>query len=111
GLVAVPGASGTAPGGTALYTLRLFPADLPFEVALTAANPPDLLTLSLQPEQIDGQAGATLSITDWHPEPTLLPGVSYRVTITGSGGGFVQPTSVYLIVGGARFYLPLALKR
>lgn len=81
-------------------------------VALVAASPsPSLtLTLSLAPTAVDPPGQATLTLTDTHPGPTLLPGLWYTVPITASGGGCTQTTSVGLLVGGARIYLPLILK-
>jgi len=79
-------------------------------VALVAASPSPSLTLSLAPTAVDPPEQATLTLTDTHPGPTLLPGLWYTVPITASGGDCTQTTSVGLLVGGARIYLPLILK-
>jgi hypothetical protein len=106
-LLAAPPSQGIEPGGVARYALRLYPPDLPFDVGLVAASPSPSLTLRLDPASIGGDVTATLTITDSHFEPTLLPGVWYTVPITGTGAGFVRSTSVGLLVGGTRVYLPL----
>jgi hypothetical protein len=80
--------------GVAHYVLCLYPPDLPFDVGLAAANPSPSLTLNLAPAVIGGDAIATLTITASHSASTHLSGVRYAVPITGTGGSFVQPTSL-----------------
>jgi hypothetical protein len=53
---------------------------------------------------------ATLTITDTHVGSSLLPGLRYSLPITGTGGGFTQTTSVNLLVGGRRVYLPAVMR-
>jgi hypothetical protein len=106
-LVAAPSGQRVEPGGVARYTLRLYPPDLPFNVALVAGNPSPSLTLDLDPAVIGGDATAALTINHSQSAPTLPSGEWYTVPITGAGGGFAQSTSVGLLVGGRRIYLPV----
>jgi hypothetical protein len=78
-------------------------------VALTAASPSPSLTLSLTPTVVTAPGQATLAVTDTHVG-ALLPGLWYGVPITATGGTVTQTTSVGLLVGGARVYLPLILR-
>jgi len=110
-LNATPSARAIAPGDTATYTIEVQSVGgFSATVALVAASPSPSLTLSLAPTAVDPPGQAMLTLTDTHPGPTLLPGLWYTVPITATGGGSTQTTSVGLLVGGARIYLPLILK-
>ena len=110
-LIAAPPSRAIAPGGVATYAIGVQPVGgFTTTVTLIAASPSPSLTLSLAPAAVTPSGQATLTITDTHTGSTLLPGLWYTVPITGTGGGFTQMTSVSLLVGGARFYLPVALK-
>jgi hypothetical protein len=101
----------TAPGGVATYTLGVQSiGGFTATVTLVAASPSPSLTVYLNPAALTPPGQATLSITDSHPGPTLLPGVWYTVPITASGGSITQSTGVRLLVGGARIRLPILLK-
>jgi hypothetical protein len=52
-------------------------------------------------------AQATLVLTDTHTGSALLPGVWYAVPVTATTGVYTQVTSVGLLVGGSRVYLPV----
>jgi hypothetical protein len=99
-----PSVQAVDPGGVAHYSLRLHPPDLPHTVTLTAASPSPSLTLVLSPTVVASDTVATLTVT------ALLPGLSYTIPITGTGGGFTQTASVELRVSGVRVYLPLVLR-
>lgn len=94
-------------GGTVHYALHLYPSDLPHMVTLTVASPSPSLTLTLDPAVVCSDAVGTLTVTDTHAGSVLVPGLRYTLPITGTGGGFTQTTSVNLLVGGRRAYLPL----
>ena len=106
-ILPTPSSQAVEPGGTARYSLRLYPSDLPHVVALTAASPSPSLALSLEPTVIASNEVATLVVTDTHAGSDLLPGAWTSIPITGSGGGFVRTTSVDLLIGGKRTYLPV----
>lgn len=108
-LLAQPSARAIAPGGTAHYTVSLYPSDLPHTVTLSAASPSALVTVTLDPSVLAAGETATLTATDTHTG-TLVPGVGYTIPITGAGGGFTQTANVRLLVGGARVYLPAVLR-
>lgn len=108
-LLAQPSARAITPGGTTQYAISLYPSDLPHTVTLSAAGPSSLITVTLGPMVLAAGATATLTATDAHTG-TLMPGLWYTIPITGAGGGFTQTTSVWLLVGGARVYLPVTLR-
>ena len=78
-------------------------------VGLVAASPSPSVTLALSPVAIAPGAVATLTLTDAHAG-TLLLGLWYTIPITGTGGGVTQTTSVGLLVGGTRVWLPVVLR-
>ncbi|MDY6878096.1 MAG: right-handed parallel beta-helix repeat-containing protein [Chloroflexota bacterium] len=108
-ILTTPSLQAVAPGGVAHYTLRLDPTDLPHAVTLTAANPPPSLTVALDQTVVAADVAVTITLTDTHTGSVLVPGLRYTLPITGTGGGFTHTTSVKLLVGGARVYLPFVL--
>lgn len=98
------------PGGIAHYTLSLHPPDLPYTVSLTATSPSPDLILQLEPKILSLSAQATLAVTDTHTGSSLLPGLWYNLTITGTDDSFSYTTIVGLLVGGRRLYLPVIMK-
>jgi hypothetical protein len=87
------------PGGVATYTLSLQPTgSFTGAVALMAANPYPDLVLSLSPAAVTPPGQATLTVTDTHIG-TLLPVVSYTISVTGTGGGVTRTVAVNLRVG------------
>jgi hypothetical protein len=78
-------------------------------VTLVADNPPASVTWRLVPTQINPPGWATLVVTDSHAGPVQLPGLWYSIPITATND-ITRTTSVRLLVGGARLYLPIILK-
>lgn len=110
-LTASPSAQHIAPGEIATYTLSIQPiGSFSATVDLVAASPSPSLTLSLTPAAVSPPGQSTLRVADTHPGPTLIPGLQYNLPVTATGDGITQTTSVSLLVGGARYYLPLILK-
>jgi hypothetical protein len=104
-----PPSRAIAPGGIVTYTIGVQPiGGFTATVTLTASSPSPSLTLSLTPTSVTPPAQATLALTDTHTG-TLLPGLWYTIPITATGG-VTQTTSVGLLVGGARVYLPLIVR-
>jgi hypothetical protein len=109
-LSATPAAQAIDPGGVATYTVEVKAGGgFAHIVALAANSPSPSLTVEIAPTAVDPTGQATLTVADSHAGP-LLPGLWYTVPITGTGGGVTQVTSVHLLVGGVRVYLPLILK-
>lgn len=109
-LTAVPTARAIWPGETAVYALHVAPVDaFSATVTLTSSPAPPSLSFSLWPVSVAPDAVATLTVTDTHLAP-LLPGLSYAIAVTGTGGGATTSTSVHLLVGGTRLYLPLVFE-
>jgi hypothetical protein len=107
----MPSAQSVWPGSTARYVVSLSPTDWPHPVTLTVGTPPPSLTLHLSPSVISLDVVATLTITDQHPSTDQrMPGLWYRLPITGTTGDFTHSTLVGLLVGGSRAYLPLMAK-
>jgi hypothetical protein len=107
-LTAAPSSRAIDPGGVATYTISVG-ASSGFTISLVASSPSSSLALQLAPTSVISSGQATLTITDSHTDPALLPGLWYTVPITATDG-VTQTTSVSLLVGGARLYLPLILK-
>ncbi len=102
-----PPALGIAPGGSAqfgVYFLRN-PTDSQLPVNLAVEAPPGL-TAAVDPTTITTWQTSALTVND---TSGVDPGL-YTVTVTGSDGGFTDTTSVNLLVGAARAYLPLVIK-
>ncbi len=109
-LHASPEVQAIQPGGTATFLLDLQPVGGFSEtVTLSAPAPPISLTLTLDPGVVELPGQATLTVTDTHAGP-LHPGLWYTFAITATAGEIVQETSIYLLIGGSRLYLPLVAK-
>jgi len=105
-----PPSRAISPGSVATYTIRVQPTGgFTHTVTLVAASPSSSLTLSLTPTTVAQSSQATLTVTDSHMGQTLLPGLWYTIPITATNG-VAQTTSVGLLVGGARVYLPLVVR-
>jgi hypothetical protein len=98
------------PGGETHYALRLHPADLSYTVTLTVTSPSPLLVTSLSSPLLAADAVVTLTVTDHHTDSVIVPAQEYVLPITATGGGFTQISSVRLLVGGERVYLPTILQ-
>jgi len=110
-LTATPPSRAIAPGGVAIYTIGVQPiGGFAGTVTLLSFSPSPSLTFSLVPTAVTPAEQATLTVTDTHPGPTLVPGVWYTIPVTATGGGVTQTTNVGLLVGGARIYLPLVVR-
>jgi len=107
----VPSSRAIMRGGVATYTIGMQPVGgFSSTVTLIAASPSPSLTLQLAPTTLSPSARAALTATDGHSGTSLLPGLWYTIPITATSGGVTQSTSVGLLVGGARVWLPVALK-
>jgi hypothetical protein len=109
-LQASPAVQFVRPGESAAYALWLHPADLPHTATLTATSPSPFLGVSLSSPVLVAGEVVTLTVSDGHIEPVILPAVAYTVPVTATSGGYAATTSVRLSVGGAWVYLPLILK-
>jgi hypothetical protein len=98
------------PGGTAHYTLSLYPPDLPHTATLTATSPLTSLVTTLSSNLIGARAPVTLTVTHSQTGSTLLPGSQYTIPITGTGGGFIRTAYVKTLVCAAEIYLPIVLR-
>ncbi len=78
-------------------------------VTLTTNSSPPNLLVNLSPGSLTPPGPATLILTDTHSGP-LVPGVWHNLLVTAVGGGFTRTTTVSLLVGGTRTYLPVILK-
>ena len=107
-LEVVPSGRAIEPGGVATYSFNLG-GTLTQTVLLDSSAAPNLL-LSISPASVTLPAQATLTVTSTHPGPTLMPGLVYALPVTATGGGITQTTTVTLLVGGTRTYLPVVLK-
>jgi hypothetical protein len=109
-LTAVPPMRVINPGDVVTYTISVGSGGgFTTPVSLVTASPSPSLTLQLVPTSLVPPGQATLTVTDNHPGPVLLPGLWYNIPITATNG-ITRTTSVELLVGGARLYLPLIMK-
>jgi hypothetical protein len=106
-LTAVPSSRAIDPGGEAVYEIGVGNG-FSGTVTLTTTSPSLDLTLELIPIEVSPPGQTTLTITDHHPGPTLMPGLWYTIPITATGS-MTQAISVALLVGGARVCLPIIL--
>ena len=106
-----PSAQAIDPGQSAAYTVDV-QAGSSFSgtITLMATNPYADLTMSLSPTNFTGSGQATLTLTDTHPSGPLLPGLAYSIPLTATDGTVTRIAAAYLLVGGTRTYLPMALK-
>jgi hypothetical protein len=107
----MPSARAIMPGGVATYTIGVQPVGgFSSTVTLIAASPSPSLTLQLAATSLSPSAHTVLTVADGHSGTSLLPGLWYTMPITATDGGITQSTSVGLLVGGARLWLPVMLK-
>jgi hypothetical protein len=99
------------PGGVAVYTLTVQSSgSFSSPVTVTIANPaPGQVNRTPAASTVTPTGQVTLIITDTLGGPAP-PGRFYTFPITAAGGGFTRTTSVDLLVGGTRTYLPLIIK-
>jgi hypothetical protein len=109
-LNAAPAFRSIQPGGSTTYLLNVTVAgSFTSTVSLTSGTPPNL-QVSLSPGSLTPPGQVTLTLTDTHVISPLIPGVWHNLLVTATGGGFTHTTTVSLLVGGTRNYLPLILK-
>jgi len=109
-LAANPVARAIAPGQVTTYSLNLQASGgFGQAVTLTTLSPALSLTVNLLPQVITPPGQVTLVVTDTHVG-LVMPGLWYSVPITATGGGIMQTTTVGLLVGGTRVYLPIIFK-
>jgi hypothetical protein len=84
--------------------------DLAYSLSLSTGSPSTWLSVSLSPAAVAPSGIATLTVTDMHPGPTLIPGAWYTIPITATGSGQTFTTTARLLVGGAQAYLPLVMR-
>jgi hypothetical protein len=105
-----PSSRAIDPGGVATYVINVSTSgNFTDTVYLDASTPSPDLDVTVTPPSLTPPGWATLTITDSHPGPTLLPGQWYVIPITATNS-VTRTSSVDLLVGGARAYLPLVLK-
>jgi hypothetical protein len=90
-------------GGTAHFTIDLYPHDVPFSVNLSVIDPSPGLSTTLSTQILAPMQPVTLTVTHDGTPGTQV----YTLSLTGIGGGFTQSTEVTLLVGGTRLYLPI----
>jgi hypothetical protein len=105
-----PASQAIDPGGIATYVISVEPSGgFTGTVYLDASSPSLDLDMDLSPDLVIPPGQVTLTVTDSHPGPTLLPGQWYNVPVTATNG-VTQTTRVGLLVGGVRLYLPMVLR-
>jgi hypothetical protein len=102
-LLVTPAAPRIQPGGTAVYTLSLYPSDVPFSVQLSLPGPTPHLTATLHTATLSPGAPVTLTVQHDGSPGTQV----YHLTIAGEGAGFEDSLTVELLVGGEVVYLPV----
>ena len=99
------------PGQSATYHLLLTDASLPgTTVTLSAVSPSPDLVVQVTPTTLQVPGQITVTLVDLHAVGTLAAGLWHSVPLTATGSGFSQATTMGLLVGGQRVYLPIILK-
>jgi hypothetical protein len=110
GVFAVPNVWAIEPGGTATYTLGLYPENVPHSVTVSVSNPSPSFTVTLSPTVIAANVSTTLSVVDNH-SGNGVPGLWFTIPYTSTGASFTHLGSVGLLVGGRHIYLPFMPRR
>lgn len=97
-------------GGEANYTLHIEPAAGFASPVNLSVSPALGLQLNLSATTITPPADVILTAIDTHTSGTLSPGTWHQITITANSGNVGYDTTVNLLVGGTRVYLPLLLR-
>jgi hypothetical protein len=106
-----PAAQAIMPGGLATYLITVSASgNFSATVTLTATSPTADLTLDPTPTALTPPGEATLTVTHVSTNGTFLPGIVYTLPITATGGDLSRTTTVTLLVGGGRIYLPVIVK-
>ncbi len=101
---AVP-ATGAVQPGRAVYTLRTLPPDAGATITLSTEDLPPDVVVELESAEIPPNGETRLTMTSRKEEPQQ-PGEWRTVTITATNQAFTHTTTLNLLVGGWRFYLP-----
>jgi hypothetical protein len=105
-LAASPAARVIKPGSVTSYALTIDKSSaFTSTVSLVTGSPSPSLTVHLSQAVITPPGVVTLSVTDTHPSGS--PAVWYTIPITATGGATTHYTSVGLLVGGPKVYLPI----
>ena len=98
------------PGGVATYAINVsVSGGFTDTVYLDASSPSLDLDVDLFPDEMTPPGQVTLVVTDSHPGPILWPGQWYAVSISATDD-ITRTSSVSLLVGGVRVYLPLVVR-
>lgn len=101
-------AQGIDAGGTASYTLDISGATGLISLSTSAISGPALVPLlHLSATSLNGPGQVVLTLADQHTAGQFIPGAAYQVEVTATSGDLTHTLTLYLIVGGARTYLPL----
>jgi hypothetical protein len=110
-LSASPAARSIDPGQSAVYQVAVAPFGyFSGTVDVQASSPSPSVTLSWSPSNVTPPALFTLTLTDTH-SGSIVPGLWYSLPITVTGGSLTKTTTIGLLVGGVRVYLPIILKQ
>jgi hypothetical protein len=106
-----PAVQAIAPSRSAAFKIGIQPIGaFTSSVTLSVANPSSPspgLSVNLDPATLTPPGQATLTVTDEHPDAPLLPGVTYALQVTAVGGDITRTTTIRVLVGGTKVFLPL----
>jgi hypothetical protein len=109
--VVTPPTQAIEAGQSASYRIEVTISDnFTGTVTLSSANSSPGLIQNLSPTSLTASGVATLTLTDTHPNGPLLPGLWHTRLIVASDGSQSRSSSIKLLVGGARTYLPVVMK-
>ncbi len=110
-LTAAPSTKAIDPGGSAQYTLNVQSNDaFSGTVTVDITNPaPAELNISPTSQIFTPPGQVNLTVADSAAGP-VLPGQWYNIPVIATGGGFTRTTSISLLIGGTRTYLPVIQK-
>jgi hypothetical protein len=111
-LSASPSAKAIEASNAANYTVNVqVSSSFSGTVTLNLVNPaPAELQVNLNPSTFTTSGQATLTVTDQHPSGPLIPGQAYNLALTATDGAITRTTTVSLLVGGVKTYLPIVIK-
>jgi hypothetical protein len=102
-----PASQSIEPGETASFRLTIqFIGGVASPVTVEAVSLDPRFELTLDRTVVSSDGEVTLAVADTKGEA----GGIHSVPITVTGGGFTQTTSVELLVGGSKIYLPLVVR-
>ncbi len=110
-LEVIPSAQIIHPGDVATYSIQIEPTNgFTQTVTVTATGISPDVAADLWPVTITPPGTTTLTLTDLHTEPSLMPGEWYVIPITATGGDITKTTNAILLVGGSRSYMPVIFR-